>query len=110
MARKQGSPGFERRAALCKKVMRVVHGLNTGQLVVEAALRHLAANAQRGQMCAHGAPQVVNRKCVQTVVDGGKGRVQGVGPSACRAPWAILLKSLICCSWTRHRRLKVCCS
>jgi hypothetical protein len=41
----QRSPGFERRAALGKKVMRVVHGLDTGQLVVEAALRDLAANA-----------------------------------------------------------------
>ena len=61
-----------------QKGMRVVHGLDTGQLVVEAALRDFAANAQRGQMRAHGGPQVVNRECVQPMVDGGEGRAHGV--------------------------------
>ncbi|MEA3109211.1 MAG: hypothetical protein QOI88_3816 [Gammaproteobacteria bacterium] len=57
---KERRPRFERGFALRKIIVRVVDALDAGQFVVEATLRHLAANAQRGQMRAHGAPQVVN--------------------------------------------------
>jgi hypothetical protein len=75
---KKRRPCFKRGAALRKIVVPVVHALNTVKLVVEAALRDLAANPQGGQMRTHGSPQVANRKCVQPVIDAGKGGVQGV--------------------------------
>lgn len=77
-AKQQGSPGFERRAALLEVVVAVIGTLDTAQLVTQAAFGHFAPYAKRREVRACRAAEIVEREVRHAVLHALQGHVQGV--------------------------------
>ena len=67
--RQKPGPRFQRSLALVKVIVPVIDAFHALELVVQAALGHMAIDAQCGQVRACRAAEIMRREVGQTVLD-----------------------------------------